>query len=660
MANIKLDGHTWDTSGVYDAEQAKTQKEINADVSDLKSAISELETKGNASGNPVILKDVSAQKPISIEADGATKVYASGRNMLFLPYFFASNVATTTINGVTWTMEADKSISVSGTATAMSQVYLVSTAKKVKAPTGKLKAEIVGKYGNENLYGMILLYKGSATTYTEYRDYGSGVEIPVPNDDDYFIACFVRCMSGYAVPLDVVLKPQIVYGSEVPQYELPSYTEYVVADLENLELRGGYNLLWTEYNKSIFISYIIDIKDYVDSKEKFDFLKYQKSIMVSTTTVGLPILYLDGNTGAMSKDVSVTLDYNYEGKQGTLTCKWQGSSSLQYPKKNYKITFDNAFEVVTGWGSHKKYVLKANYIDYSQARNVVSAKLWGRCVKSRTTQNPNLQNLVNGGAIDGFPIMLVINGEYHGLYTWTIPKEAWLFGMGSGTHECIMSAEILCDATTFKANTTAAEILAGSTFGIEYITDEDDTSWATTSLLNMIDAVINATSIADIENYIDVDSVIDAYCFTSLLGAYDNIGRNYLLVTFDGTKWIMSEYDLDSTFGNYVYGTNYYSSATGRPTVSGYPTESHLMEVIATYAKDRLKARYTSLINNALSDVTVDFDFSNYIANIPKALYDEEVKIWAGTPGTQTNNIAQINTWYQHRLKDMTNQMNNL
>ena len=42
MANIKLDGHTWDTSGVYDAEQAKTQKEINADVSDLKSALNEV------------------------------------------------------------------------------------------------------------------------------------------------------------------------------------------------------------------------------------------------------------------------------------------------------------------------------------------------------------------------------------------------------------------------------------------------------------------------------------------------------------------------------------------------------------------------------------------------------------------------------------------
>lgn len=36
MANIKLTGHTWDTSGIYDAEQEKTQAEVN---SGLKTAV---------------------------------------------------------------------------------------------------------------------------------------------------------------------------------------------------------------------------------------------------------------------------------------------------------------------------------------------------------------------------------------------------------------------------------------------------------------------------------------------------------------------------------------------------------------------------------------------------------------------------------------------
>lgn len=50
MANIKLTGgNTWDTSGIYDATEQKTQDQVNADikedVSDLKTALTnELKT----------------------------------------------------------------------------------------------------------------------------------------------------------------------------------------------------------------------------------------------------------------------------------------------------------------------------------------------------------------------------------------------------------------------------------------------------------------------------------------------------------------------------------------------------------------------------------------------------------------------------------------
>ena len=43
MANIKLYGNTWDTSGIYDEVEGKTQKVINADVSELKTALTEVE-----------------------------------------------------------------------------------------------------------------------------------------------------------------------------------------------------------------------------------------------------------------------------------------------------------------------------------------------------------------------------------------------------------------------------------------------------------------------------------------------------------------------------------------------------------------------------------------------------------------------------------------
>ena len=39
MANIKLKDNNWEASGIYDIDQQKNQRQINADVSDLKSAL---------------------------------------------------------------------------------------------------------------------------------------------------------------------------------------------------------------------------------------------------------------------------------------------------------------------------------------------------------------------------------------------------------------------------------------------------------------------------------------------------------------------------------------------------------------------------------------------------------------------------------------------
>ena len=38
MANIKLQNNNWEASGIYDIDQQKTQRQINAEQADLKSA----------------------------------------------------------------------------------------------------------------------------------------------------------------------------------------------------------------------------------------------------------------------------------------------------------------------------------------------------------------------------------------------------------------------------------------------------------------------------------------------------------------------------------------------------------------------------------------------------------------------------------------------
>ena len=92
----------------------------------------------------------------------------------------------------------------------------------------------------------------------------------------------------------------------------------------------------------------------------------------------LPKVYLNGDLTFMSskedkREIEIEFvsdEYNFKEK-GTI--KLQGSSSLDYDKKNYNITFEEKQE--TSLGSFKKYTLKANWIDELHIRNLLTAKV---------------------------------------------------------------------------------------------------------------------------------------------------------------------------------------------------------------------------------------------------------------------------------------------
>lgn len=127
----------------------------------------------------------------------------------------------------------------------------------------------------------------------------------------------------------------------------------------------------------------------------------------------IPILYLydDGTMAQLVSKASGTLKnsvhYSFPnfGIRGTLAkVKVQGSSSQAYPKKNYTLTFERP--VNFGWGAQKKYVVKANWVDFSHVRNVVCARLWGDVRQTRivsndlvTDQNGNYITDQDGGRI---------------------------------------------------------------------------------------------------------------------------------------------------------------------------------------------------------------------------------------------------------------------
>lgn len=435
---------------------------------------------------------------------------------------------------------------------------------------------------------------------------------------------------------------------------------------------------------------VVALKEDLDGlKEYFDYTKYD-----------VPIVSINGDFDSIDEKTDIIkCDYSYENKgvtkTGYCTAKWQGSSSLNYPKKNFTIKFytdadctsKDKFEAKSGWGNEYKYCFKADWIDFSHSRNVVSAELWGDVVNSRKdvdtegTINNILSQVPNGGAIDGFPIFLVINGKWQGIYNWNIPKDDWTLGMGKGVGQ----KEVILCASGNNSASFKQEAVIGKDYDLEYATDEKDadgnqkpeTVTAIQNSLNNLIRLVIASDGSDIDTtiakYVDIQSVIDYFIFCVLTDNYDGILKNYLLGSYDYEltdengnfvdygKWFFGAYDLDSVFGMTINGKpdsfgNAFRNFTYSEAKDVAPIHK-LFKLLWDYKNEDIIKRYKELVKEPMSLASVTTKFCNYTSKIPQTAYYEDAKLWTGVTNTSTNNLTQVITWYENRLDFLNNKL---
>ena len=337
----------------------------------------------------------------------------------------------------------------------------------------------------------------------------------------------------------------------------------------------------------------------------------------------IPVLFLSGDVSEMTKEVKVPLSFKYEGISGTLQCKWQGNYTVNYPKKNFSLTkLSPGLDL--GWGTQKKYVTKAEWVDGTLSKNTCAAKLWGKIVKSRTGTDAiitKLKTCPNGGAIDGFPIILILNDEFYGVCNFNIPKDKWMMNMGEGAFEVILPCEAAINAARFKGTITKQNLLDEKGFSIEYITSDDQTDTLVANLNTAINFCItnqNNSSFKDeLSNYIDIDSAIDYYIYSCLLSNWDGVNHNYILSSYDGVKFFFTAYDLDHTFENRS-DINFSNLANGH----------NIFNLFYKYDKDTLKQRYYDLRKSVMSEENVFYTFQEYQNRIPYSAIKEESAKW--------------------------------
>lgn len=427
--------------------------------------------------------------------------------------------------------------------------------------------------------------------------------------------------------------------------------------------------------------HLADIKDPDEQKVKYEF-NYNNE---------MPTMYIYGDTTGISKDDRVKVRINYmstdETKYGSsfdlakCELQWQGTSSLQYPVKNYRIRLYNDFGekyMYTPFGENaikeNLFCLKADMMDSAHYRNTgnatyVNDNLYGELNPAQQA-NPNVRN-----TIDGFPIQLYINGEYIGVFNFNNDKSnKKVFGLTKDFPQCIsyeVSANSNTTAGAFNKWTSATGLSEKqyyyNDFELRYSSrteDADEDNWDITPLKTLVNWVSDANQNefrTNLDKHFNKRYLIDYYIFTMTTGLIDNFGKNMMLTTWDSQIFYPQFYDLDSCLSLNNSGYRRYD-----PYIEVTPdvfntSDSKLWTKLVANFWDDIKARYKELRNSVLTfDKLMEYYYGRQISKIGEKQYNEdmETKYLKHTEYLfmlHGNDLEHLKSWLSKRIGFLDN-----
>ena len=409
------------------------------------------------------------------------------------------------------------------------------------------------------------------------------------------------------------------------------------------------------------MSDIIDYKNYINNSSGSS---YQSTTSVEPLDNDVPKVFFTGTFPTTKNSVTMEFEYVSLTKHfnGYVDIKCQGTSSMSYSKKNFTIklykdvnktsTMKQNFK---GWGEQSKFCLKANYVDTTHTRNISGARIASDMVDSRPPSSfkTNLKKSPRNGLIDGFPIKVFLNGLFYGIYTWNIPKDGWMFGMSSSNaNHIVLCAEKNNDGNMGVSTSCqfrkAWDGIDGGEWSVEFGTLTPQLLQSFNKAINFVVNSSDADFKNNIGNYFDLYSLIDYYCFSYLTCHIDGLGKNMLMITYDGIHWGASLYDMDSIYGANWTGSSFKTYNLQCP--EGYQETNSLLwkRIEANFGKEIYK-RYFELRKGSLS-------LGNIVSHV-EHIYDlisdrdltEENNKWTNLPGKSANTILRFREFMSKR-----------
>ena len=377
-----------------------------------------------------------------------------------------------------------------------------------------------------------------------------------------------------------------------------------------------------------------------------------KTVSNDTAYYGLPIMDIKGNLTAISHDKAKNITWTFIDSHRTLngygTLKLQGNSSLNFKKKSYRLktlTSDyqrkDKVKFKASWKKASKFNIKAYYTDGLLSRDPVNSEIGGAIASSRSDLPNDLVEEDNFGLIQGFPIILTLNGEYAGLYSLNTARPDFDY-----TKFAIIGNQFN-KLTTFQETNPSVK-LDGTDF--ESLNPEDTPTDEEKQAVNALIQFISTSSDDDfktkLSDHISVNSVIDYLIFNNIIGNRDAFAKNQICLSWDGFHWYLQAYDLDDS-----YQGGWDGKVFEAPTdIIG--TDNKLFARLNTLFSSQIKKRYQEIRAWLTPDYVLN-KYKNRIDKIGVQNYQREFEKW-NNPAKDTEDFAQLRkaVYTQFKLLD--------
>lgn len=354
---------------------------------------------------------------------------------------------------------------------------------------------------------------------------------------------------------------------------------------------------------------------------------------------------------------------------------WQGTSSLGYNVHNYNIELkdenrqDIMYSPYPDCLPQSLFCLKVNLMESTNGHNVGLADYVNKYLY--TTKNPaQKENAKATRAIKGFPFLLYINGEAMGLYDFNLDRyssTAYGYDLDKYKNTCRVY-----EVSANTNNTAGAFIPWTSATGVDewtwYKNDfsgiypvnirnpVNDDFAALKTLISFVHDSTDEVFTANFSTYFDKESIIRYYIMVMVLGLVDSLGKNMKLVTFDGIKWEIQFYDMDTAMGLDNTGALKYDVDIEVNSDEFNTADSTLWSRVRLLFHDDIVNEYYNMRNNNLTvDKIYECLFTNQIEKIPEIQYNRSTQKKYLDTGeyimmSNGNRYYNLKRWIKERL----------